>query len=176
MSEPFLGQITMLPYPYPPVGWARCDGQVIPINENPALFAIIDTIYGGNGNTTMGLPDLKARAPMHPGQAPGLRDYNLGQLGGYPSIIMQSAQLPSHTHTARAAQALADETEPSSTKYFAVEREPDALYITADAPELNAMAGTALEKGGANIAHENRQPFIGIPFCIALQGTFPPRN
>jgi microcystin-dependent protein len=176
MSEPFFGQITMLPYTYPPLGWARCDGQVIGIIDNQALFAVIGTIYGGNGRTTMGLPDLKARAPMHPGQGPGLSDYDLGQWGGYPSIIMQNAQLPSHTHTARAAQALADKTEPQSNQFFAVEREPDALYITAAASELDAMADMALEKTGANQAHENRQPFIGIPFCIALRGIFPPRN
>jgi microcystin-dependent protein len=176
MSEPFLGQITMLPYFFPPVGWARCDGQVIPMSENPALFAIIGNIYGGDGRTTMGLPDLKARAPMHPGRGPGLRDYLLGQLGGSPTIIMQSAHLPIHTHSARAAQALADETMPTPTQFFAVEREPDALYITANAAELDAMADTALEEAGGTQAHYNLQPFIGIPFCIALEGIFPPRN
>lgn len=176
MSEPFIGEIRMFPYTFPPENWAYCNGQAIQIAQHDVLFAILGDMWGGDGRTTMGLPNLKARTPMHPGQGPGLSYYRLTQYGGYPEVTLYGSQIPSHTHTARAVNADADLTSPDQTAFPARESEPDRVYNTAVEPELQPMAADALANTGQTQPHENRQPFIGIPMCIALEGVFPPRN
>ena len=165
MSEPFLSEIKIMSFNYPPKGWALCNGQLLPINQNQALFALLGTTYGGNGQTTFALPNLRGRVPIHMGAG-----HTLGEVGGQEAHTLTISELPTHTHPVSGSATNADVV--SSTDN--VVAQSSQLYgpptqLTALDPSTNGSAG------GSQV-HENRQPYLVLTFCIALQGIFPSQN
>lgn len=171
MSEPFVAEVRMFAGNFAPRGWALCNGQLLAISQNQALFSLLGTIYGGNGTTTFALPNLQGRMPTHFGQGPGLSHRVQGEAGGSTSVTLTTAQIPAHNHALRAA-ATADTGTPSAAV---------ALAATASArtyaPAANLVTmGAALGNTGGGLGHENRQPFLGVNFIISLVGIYPSRN
>lgn len=176
MSEPFIGEIRMFPYTFAPRNWAYCDGQHFSIAQNPALFSIIGTYYGGNGQSTMALPDLQGRTPMHTGNGPGLTPRSLGSKSGLPRVEIIPNQMPSHTHQAKAYQKPGAASKPAANLMVSVDNDSALnIYETAD-DNLTDMSNRSLGAAGASQSHENRQPYLSTPFCIALEGVYPSRN
>ena len=177
MSEPFVAEIDIFPYPFAPLNWAYCDGQLLQISQNPALFSLIGTIYGGDGMTTMGLPNLQGRAPLGDGRGPGLSHYQIGQPSGQESVTLTSAELPEHNHTFRGEGGLGEDTQnaDSTVAVGRVGGTVTQLYHTG-AGALAPMSPSALSPTGSNNGHENRQPFLALNFCIALYGIYPSRS
>ena len=165
MSEPFIGEIKIVSFNFPPRGWAFCNGQLLPINQNQALFALLGTQYGGNGQTTFALPDLRGRVPLHEG--PG---HSLGQEGGAVSHTLTLAELPTHAHVANASTDAATAAAPAATRVLA--RSVGASLYASPA-NLVAMAPTSISNVGGSQPHENQQPYAVVNICIALQGVFP---
>ncbi|WLQ16550.1 tail fiber protein [Hahella aquimaris] len=176
MSEPFYGEIRMFTYQFAPAGWAYCNGQIYPINQNPALFAVIGTLYGGNGSTNFGLPNLEGRTPIAWGTGTGLSGYQPGQSGGSSTIQLTPSQIPSHNHTLSAVTSAGTTPEPGNQlfAYQGGDAQPD--YKQPPLGTLVTMSDQMLAITGASAGHENKQPFLSIPFCIALEGVYPPRN
>ncbi len=172
MSEPFIAEIRIFAGNFAPRGWAFCDGQLLPISENSALFSLVGTTYGGDGRTTFGLPDLRGRVPMHAGNGPGLSDRRLGQKGGAETETLTVNQMPSHTHTARGSNQTANTAKPEGHTW-AVDV-ADSTY-TDTAPDVNMNAQAVASTGGSQ-AHGNVQPYRVVSYIIALQGLFPSRN
>lgn len=170
MSEPFLGEIKLLSFGFAPKGWAFCDGQHLPIAQNQALFSLLGTTFGGNGVTTFALPDLRGRAPMQPGQGPGLSQRSLGDADGADGIVLTTAQIPVRSHTLRGSLEDDDSTLPGGNYYGQL----STTYNPASA--LNAMALGSLLPSGTNQPHNNMMPYLTLNFCIALQGLFPPSS
>ncbi len=181
MSDPFIGEIRMFPYSFAPIGWAYCAGQEISIQANTSLFAVIGTIYGGDGINTMVLPNLQGRAPVQQGRGPGLSPYFIGDRGGQAVCHIDETQLPEHTHGAKGTNADATSGAPDHTMYPATDNDRASRFFAESDYQSNPdsaapMAGGALAPAGNGKAHENRQPFLTIPFCIALAGIFPTRS
>ena len=183
MSEPFIAEIRIMPYTFAPRNWAWCQGQTMPISSNTSLYALIGTTYGGDGRTNFVLPDLKARVPMHPGQGIGLTRRNLGQNTGTNTVALSVNEMPSHKHKAQVSiSGRSDTNQPSSNRL------PHMLYDTSasktksayvkpiDSASLTQMSSSSVSNTGATAEHENRQPFLGVNFCIALTGLFPSRS
>lgn len=171
MSEPFVAEIRIFAGNFAPRGWALCNGQLLPIAQNTALFSLIGTTYGGDGRTTTALPNLQGRAPMHPGRGPGLTDRRLGERGGTADVTLTEAQIPNHAHAAYGTNASASEDTPSMDRLLA--RTPDGLTYGAGDPV--GMASDSLESTGSGQAHENMQPYLALNFIIALVGFYPSR-
>ena len=171
-SVPFIGEIFMFGGTFAPRNYALCDGQLLPILSFTALFSIFGTTYGGDGRTTFGLPDLRGRAPMHPGQGPGLSSRNLGQKGGQENVTLTANQLPAHTHTLRANSAAGDTAMPGGAVLAA---SGPGSYESLTSPDVN-MSATAVQNSGGGQPHTNMQPYLAVNFTIALQGLFPSRN
>ena len=173
MSEPFIGQIQMFGFNFNPRGWAQCDGQLLPISQNSALFSLLGTIYGGDGSSTFGLPDLRGRVPIHYGQGAGLSNYQLGQRGGVEAVALIVSQIPAHNHvvTPRGNSAAGDDTNPTG-KFHG---ESDNIDLYANEGNSNMGAAVCGQTGG-NLPHTNIQPYLTVNFCIALQGLFPSRS
>jgi microcystin-dependent protein len=169
MSDQFLAEIRVFPFNFPPTGWAFCDGQVMPISQNTALFALLGTTYGGDGKSTFALPNLQGSAPMQPGQGQGLSLRDLGEQGGAPSVTLLTSEIPVHAHTFRTTVENANST---STEQQSPGR-GNAIY-TSNA-SLTPMAPQALAPSGGGLPHNNMQPYLTLNFCIALQGIFPQR-
>lgn len=167
MSEPFLAEIRIFGFNFAPRGWAFCDGQILPINQNQSLYALLGTTYGGDGRTTFALPDLRGRTPVHVGDG-----HVQGQRAGQEQVILTAGQMPAHSHTAQATSDTASTPIPSSNALAG--SAPNELYHAASSlAGLNA--GTIANAGGSQ-GHDNMQPYITLNFCIALQGLFPSRN
>lgn len=175
MSEPFIAEIRIFAGNFAPRNWAYCDGQLLPIQQNTSLFSLIGTIYGGDGRNTTALPNMQGRAPMHPGQGPGLTDRVLGEIIGQEAVTLSSAELPNHSHTARAATALANSSSPSNTVVMA-RSQGGVIYEPNATANLVDMAAQALTPSGNNQAHANDQPFLALNFIIALAGMYPARG
>jgi microcystin-dependent protein len=174
VSEPFVAEIRPFPFNFVPRGWALCDGQLLPISQNTALFSLLGTTYGGDGKTTFALPDLRGRAPLHQGQGPGLSLYDVGQEGGEETVTLTSAEMPLHTHQLKAAtQDPADSQFVTASATFASST-GGKFYRTAS--DGSALSQQALTTAGASLPHNNMQPYLTLNFCIALQGIFPPRE
>lgn len=171
MSEPFIAEIRIFAGNFAPRGWAFCDGQLLPITQNTALFSLIGTTYGGDGRTTTALPNLQGRAPMHAGRGPGLTDRRLGQRGGADNITLSEAQMPSHTHQQRAAERRARNESPSATATLGEAGET----TFATSADVNMAAEAVLNKGGSQ-PHNNMQPYLAMYFIIALVGSYPSRG
>ena len=170
MSEPYLGEVRMTGFNFAPRGWALCQGQLLPINQNQALFSILGTTYGGNGITTFALPDLRGRVPAHPGSIPGL-EIDLGEEGGTESVALTPNQLPGHSHLLGSVNQ-ATATDPTGNVFAAKPRR--GINVFAPQP-ANVAINSGDSVGGSN-PHENRQPFLVVNFIIALVGVFPSRN
>lgn len=168
MAEPFLSEIRIMSFSFPPKGWALCNGQLLPINQNQALFALLGTTFGGDGRVNFALPDLRARTPMHVGSG-----HTLGERAGEQAHTLSVAELPTHTHETRAINnTVADQQYPSPTTHFS-----SGGSFAGFHPNSNTVmdTGTVLPTGGSQ-SHSNMQPFLTLNFCIALQGIFPSRN
>ena len=179
MSDPFIAEIIMFGGNFAPRGWAFCDGQLLSISQNTALFSILGTTYGGDGRTTFGLPDLRGRVAMHPGSGPGLSTRRLGEKSGVETVILNANQMPSHTH---AATAVANGTDTQGNSGFVGGRTWSHvganLYVDAT-PDVVMHAGNVTVTNantGGNQSHTNIQPYLCVNFIIALQGVFPSRN
>jgi microcystin-dependent protein len=173
MADPFIGEIKLVPYNFAPVGWAYCDGSLLAISQNQALFALLGTTYGGDGQTTFGLPDLRGRTAIHRGQSPGGSNYTIGQVGGNESITLTTQQIPSHTHAIVCQSATGTQTNPLGNYLGG---SPSALGNAYDPPAKNPHAGLPLQPSGGSQPHENRQPLLALNYIIALEGIFPPQN
>jgi microcystin-dependent protein len=172
MSDPFLAEIRVMPYNFAPRGWASCDGQLLPISQNTALFALLGTNYGGNGQTTFALPNLRDRAAMHAGQGPGLSNRDLGQAVGQASVTLQASEMPAHGHG-----LMGGASGLSASPANAAMAPPSTGASVYRMPGVTApMAGESIGASGGSQPHENRQPYLGLMFCIAMQGIFPSRN
>ena len=172
MSEPFIAEIRIFAGNFAPRGWAFCDGQLLGISQNTALFSLVGNTYGGDGRTTFSLPDLRGRAPMHPGRGPGLTDRRLGQRGGLADVTLTEQEIPSHTHTLVSPEAdvnPADSNDPANA-YFA--RTSSHIYGAPSGTDAANLVGG----GGSSSPHNNMQPSLGINFIIALQGLYPSRS
>lgn len=173
MSDPFVAEIRIVGFNFAPVGWATCDGQVLPISQNTALFSLLGTTYGGDGRTNFALPNLDGRAPMHPGQGPGLSVRSLGEIGGSPNVTLLTGQLPQHNHGTAIAVATALSTDPTNM-LPAIATED--IYQARGTKTAAAMSPAAIGITGGNQPHNNVQPSLVLNFVIALQGVFPPRG
>lgn len=170
MSNPFIGEIRMFGFNFAPVGWAFCQGQLLAINQNTALFALLGTTYGGNGSTTFGLPDLRGRTPLHPGTGGG-GTYVLGQTGGTENHTLSAAELGSHTHTPSGSSATPDAASPAGNYWAA-----GGVYATTATPGATMQAGALANSAGGGQSHGNMQPYLVLNFSIALAGIFPSPN
>jgi microcystin-dependent protein len=173
--DPFVAEIRIFPFNFPPKGWAWCDGQLMPISQNTALFALLGTTYGGDGKSTFALPDLQGSAPMHPGQGPGLSLHDLGETGGSDTVTLLESEMPAHTHTVQANGAPADLQLPASDRAMGRSSGANA-YKTPAGASLQPLAFQALPPAGGSLPHNNMQPYLTMYFNIALQGVFPPRG
>jgi microcystin-dependent protein len=165
MSEPFLGQITIFGFNFAPKGWAFCDGQILPINQNQSLYSLLGTTFGGDGRTTFALPDLRGRTPLHIGDG-----HTRGQKSGEETVTLTEAEIPTHTHVAKASNDDANSLQPTDNLLARALN----LYVPA-ANTVELRSGTVTNDGGGQ-AHDNMQPYLTLSFCIALQGIFPSRN
>lgn len=169
MAEQFLGQIEAFGFNFAPRGWLKCDGQLLSISQNSALFSLLGTTYGGDGRTTFGVPDLRGRASINAGRGPGLSDYRQGQKGGAESTNLTGANLPSHGHTARVAAEPEDSSKPEGNSLAAAE-----IYRDQN-PDTDLRAGTIGTTGGGQPI-SNIQPFVVLNWCIAQEGVYPSRS
>jgi len=179
MTTPFIAEIRTFSFNFPPKGWAMCNGQLLSIQQNQALFSLLGTTYGGNGVTNFQLPDLRGRTPVHTGQGPGLPFVNLGQVGGEENHTLLITEMPAHNHSFTASTSaatkklvsggiFADDVDAQAVDYFAAFNAPNSSYVN-----LNPLS---MSNAGGSQAHNNMQPYQVLNICIALQGVFPSRN
>lgn len=170
MADPFVAEIRIFPFNFAPKGWAWCDGQLLPLSQNTALFSLLGTTYGGNGKSNFALPDLQGRAPMHPGQGPGLSLHDLGETGGSETVSLLESEIPAHSHPMSMSLRPGDNLNPQGLALGT----GNAAYVAP--ANLQFMAPEALAPAGGDQPHNNLQPYLTFYFCIALQGVFPPRT
>ena len=171
MSNPFVAEIRIFPFNFAPRGWAFCDGQIMSISQNTALFSLLGTYYGGDGKSTFALPDLQGAAPMHWGQGPGLSPRNLGETGGSDTVTLLQSEMPAHSHALLGSNTMGDTPNPTNNS---LARFVNAYQQTSNA-NLVAMAPQSLPPAGGSQPHNNLMPYLTLTFCIALQGIFPQR-
>ncbi len=171
MAEPFLSEIRVFSFNFAPKGWAMCNGQFLPINQNQALFSLLGTTYGGNGQTTFALPNLQGRVPIHTGDG-----HTLGETGGEQAHTLTINELPIHTHTYTATTVPATTNVPTPIGSKLLAQSTAANLYASGASNLVSMAPNALTNAGGSQAHTNMQPYLVLNFCIALQGIFPSQN
>lgn len=167
MAEPFLSEIRIFSFDFPPKGWAFCNGQLLPINQNQALFSLLGTRFGGDGRVNFALPDLRGRTPIHVGSG-----HILGERGGEQAHTLSIAELPTHTHVLVASTAAATTDSPANTHFLG----PAGLDLYREPTSLAAAGAASVTNTGGSQAHLNMQPFLTLSFCIALQGIFPSPN
>jgi microcystin-dependent protein len=167
MAEPFLSEIRVFSFVFPPRGWALCDGQLLPINQNQALFSLLGTTFGGDGRVNFALPDLRARVPIHTGDG-----HTLGERGGEQAHTLNQAELPQHTHAVAASPSTTGGSSAPAGKYLGG---GNNVYAAPGGPQTTLRPDTIGNLGGSQ-AHPNMQPFLAMSFCIALQGIFPSPN
>ena len=172
MADPFVAEIRIFPFNFAPRGWAWCDGQLLPLSQNTALFSLLGTTYGGDGKSNFSLPDLQGRASMHPRQGPGLSLHDLGETGGSETVTLLESEIPAHSHAVQARDFSGNSAVPvgntlSRNSFF---------HDNSPAAPLVAMSPSALAPAGGNQPHNNMQPYLTFYFNIALQGVFPPRT
>lgn len=174
MADPFVAEIRIFPFNFAPKGWAWCDGQLMPLSQNTALFSLLGTTYGGNGKSNFALPDLQGRAPMHPGQGPGLSLHDLGETGGSETVTLLESEIPAHSHSI-IAQVPPGDTNLAAGNVMARVTGATPYKAPAGSP-LVMMSPNSLAPAGGDQPHNNLQPYLTFYFCIALQGVFPPRG
>ena len=172
MADPFVAEIRIFPFNFAPKGWAFCDGQLMPLSQNTALFSLLGTTYGGNGKSNFALPNLQGRAPMQPGQGPGLSLHDLGETAGSESVTLLDSEIPAHSHSVTVSQADGIARFPN-----------DELLATgigvgmyAAPANIKQASANILSASGGDQPHNNMMPYLTFNFCIALQGVFPPRT
>jgi microcystin-dependent protein len=173
--DPFVAEVRIFPFSFAPSGWAFCNGQILPISQNAALFSLLGTYYGGNGQTTFGLPNLQGSVPLNAGQGPGLSLYALGEAGGSATVNLLQTQLPAHTHSVHARELPPPSSTPAPANNTVFARSGGGAAYT-NAADFVALAATAITSTGGNQPHNNLMPYLALNFCIALQGVFPVRN
>jgi microcystin-dependent protein len=174
MAEPFVAQINIFSFNFAPKGFAFCNGQILPISQNTALFSLLGTTYGGNGTSNFALPNFQSLVPVHAGQGAGLSQYTLGETGGVASVTLSAGQLPSHTHPV-GCETGGGVDSPANAVWGSGGRGKPPAYSTTGAPTA-VLSGAALSSTGGGQAHNNMSPYLVLSFCIALQGVFPARN
>ena len=174
MADPFIAEIRIFPFNFAPKGWAWCNGQLLPISQNTALFSLLGTTYGGDGKSTFALPDLEGSAPMHPGQGPGLSLHDLGESGGSDAVTLLESEIPAHSHALMANTGSANLQVPAPTRAMALSTGGNAY--TNQISNLTPLNGQALAPSGGDQPHNNLMPYLTFYFNIALQGVFPPRG
>ncbi len=172
--DPFVAEIRIFPFNFAPKGWAFCDGQILPLSQNTALFSLLGTTYGGDGKSNFALPNMQGNAPMHPGQGPGLSLHDLGETGGSDTVSLLESEIPSHSHAVMAAPNVALVKLPGPNVSMA--RSKNGNAYTDQAGNLVAMNANAIAPAGGDQPHNNMQPYLTLNFCIALQGVYPPRT
>lgn len=173
MSEPYVGEIRMFAGNFAPRGWAFCDGQLLAVSQNDALFSLFGTTYGGDGRTTFGLPDMRGRVPIHAGTGPGLSTRRLGEKAGYEKVTLTVNQLPSHSHTFNAVSTPATDTSPGTNETLAQSVGYDA-YVPNQSPA--PMSTANVTSIGGSRSHENEMPYLCVHFIVALFGIYPSRH
>ncbi|MCA1817018.1 MAG: tail fiber protein [Acidobacteria bacterium] len=173
MSDPFVAEIRIFGFNFAPTGWAFCDGQLLPISQNTALFSLLGTFYGGDGKSTFALPNLQGDAPMHPGQGQGLSLRDLGEQSGSQTVTLLQTEMPVHAHNLLANAAPATFNAPDPTR--ALSRSSGGNAYKTSNPDVQ-MAFQMITPAGSSFPHNNMQPYLTLNFCIALQGVFPARN
>jgi microcystin-dependent protein len=175
MSNPFVAEIRIFAGNFAPTGWATCDGQLLPISQNTALFSLLGTTYGGDGKSTFALPNLQGSAPLQQGQGPGLSLRDQGEIGGEQNVTLLQTEMPAHIHTAVAASGTG-QPDPTNNAWASGAKGFGSIY----SPSVNAsnvqMNPFALSIAGGNLPHNNMMPYLCLTFIIALQGVFPPRS
>lgn len=175
MADPFVAEIRIFPFNFAPTGWAFCNGQLLPLSQNTALFSLLGTTYGGDGKSTFALPNMQDNAPMHPGQGPGLSLHDLGETGGTETVTLLTSEIPLHAHSMMAQNQPAQLDVPAPDRTFArssggfAYKAPPFTTIVQFSPMMIAPAG-------GSFPHNNLMPYLTLNFCIALQGVFPPRT
>jgi microcystin-dependent protein len=175
MADPFLAEIRIFPFNFAPKGWAFCDGQLMPLSQNTALFSLLGTTYGGDGKSNFALPDVQGNAPMHPGQGPGLSLHDLGETGGSETVSLLESEIPLHTHSLMATTQTGNQATPVANT-IARGATGFTPYLPPAGAPLVPMYDGALTLAGGDQPHNNMQPYLTLNFCIALQGVFPPRT
>ncbi len=175
MADPFVAEIRIFPFNFAPKGWAWCNGQLLPLSQNTALFSLLGTTYGGNGKSNFALPDLQGRAPMHPGQGPGLSLHDLGEMAGSEMVTLLQSEIPAHSHTWRSSSGDGNEQTPQN-QLLATGVGGIAAYAASNAGGQVQLAVQAMTLAGGSQPHNNMMPYLTSYFCIALQGVFPPRG
>jgi len=173
MADPFVAEIRIFPFNFAPKGWAWCDGQLLPISQNTALFSLVGTYYGGDGESTFGLPDLQGRTPMQWSQGPGLSDHAQGETGGAETVTLLESEIPNHSHPSPKTGGAPTSADPAGNVWSSGTAVPNQPLYGDPAGPTSVMAD-AFVKGGAQ-PHNNLQPYLTMYFCIALQGIYPPR-
>lgn len=172
MADPFVAEIRIFGFNFAPRGWAFCDGQLLPLSQNTALFSLVGTTYGGNGQSNFALPNLQGNAPMHPGQGPGLSLHDLGETGGSETVSLLASEIPSHSHSLTTSTS--DGTDQQAGNELFAGGVGVAMYAAPAA--LTSLSGNAVTPAGGDQPHNNMQPYLTLNFCIALQGVYPPRS
>lgn len=178
MSDPFVAEIRIFGFNFAPKGWAQCNGQLLPISQNTALFSLLGTFYGGDGKSTFALPNLQGSAPMHHGQGPGLSDRVIGEVAGEQFVTLLESEMPAHAHTARAdnASGLGTLLTPGGNVWANASSRRAVVNMYAPAANLRQMGFQAISPAGGSQPHNNMPPYLCLNFCIAMQGIFPPRS
>ncbi len=172
--DPFVAEIRIFPFNFAPKGWAFCDGQILPLSQNTALFSLLGTTYGGDGKSNFALPDMQGNAPMHPGQGPGLSLHDLGETGGSETVSLLKSEIPSHSHSLMGNPTTATKSLATGNS-FARGASMTPYLAPAGAPLVN-MSDSTIAPAGGDQPHNNMQPYLTLNFCIALQGVYPPRT
>lgn len=171
--DPFVAEIRIFPFNFAPKGWAFCDGQILPLSQNTALFSLLGTTYGGDGKSNFALPDMQGNVPMHPGQGPGLSLHDLGEMGGSSTVTLLESEMPSHAHFLMASNQPGEDPQAVGEAFG---RSVGTNLYQASNAGLVSMYNVAVTPVGGSLPHNNLQPYLTLNFCIALQGVFPPRT
>ena len=174
MSSPFVAEIRIFGFNFAPTGWALCDGQLMPISQNTALFSLLGTTYGGDGKSTFALPDLQGSSPMHPGDGQGLSQRFLGEQGGEDSVTLIQSEIPAHAHQFGGCNDATGDVQDPTGAIWSKEAGRSVVFLYHNA-NPNAMNPNAMTIAGGSLPHNNLQPYLVLNFCIALQGVYPAR-
>lgn len=176
MSEPFLAEVRIVGFDFAPRGWAFCDGQILPINQNQSLYSLLGTTYGGDGRTSFALPDLRGRVPIHVGRSNGGQEHTLGQKSGEETHTLSVNEIPQHSHALDAVNETAGAANPAGNFLARPVSALGSVYSDASTGANTNLNDNSVGRVGGSQAHDNMQPYIAVNFCIALQGLFPSRN